>query len=415
MTAGRSIITLLLLFLLGSCGGTQSDGAPETSGDGAQQAPSVPASLPGSFVVGALQEGLHFLGYDPGPIDGLYGEQTQEAVLAFQEAAGLETTGHLDEPTALALADSSPEVRVLAIEALQIELTELGYYSGLIDGVFGEQTGEALGAFQEAEGLEVTQSIDPETFDRLNARYEAEVVDAHIAASGYEQAPPETVAPDAAASADGATTVLRPGDRGPEVEALQRRLAELGYRPGSVDGRFGGETASAVLAFEKREGLSRDGLAGPEVMARLASPEGAGPRNTDGPRVEVDLDRQIIFVIDDGGAVTTVNTSTGSGRTYQTPDGGEAVAYTPTGDFMVERRIDGIREAALGSLYRPLYFTGGWAIHGSARVPAYPASHGCARTSNADQDFIFTVVPDGSPVDVYGTSLGEPGAGEPGF
>lgn len=399
----------------GEEGDLSAPSTPSTTTAGDPVVPSVPPSIPGSFVIGALQEALYLVGHDPGPIDGLFGEATAAAVRSFQEEAGIPVSGHLDEATALALADSSPAAQVLAVEALQVELTELGYYAGPLDGAFGAETQESLASFQEDSGLEPSGRIDPVTFDTLNARYEDEVVGAHIEASGYEQGPPETVPPAVGGETAPAGSVLQPGDEGPEVEELQRRLAGLGYRPGSIDGRFGGATASAVLAFEKREGLSRDGLAGPEVLARLADPQGDGPRTSDGPRVEIDLDRQILFVVDAAGSVTTINTSTGSGRTYDLPDGGTAVAYTPTGEFSVERRIDGIREAALGSLYRPLYFTGGWAIHGSAKVPAYPASHGCARTSNVDQDFIVGVIPDGAPVVVYGTTNGDPEQAQPGF
>ena len=96
------------------------------------------------------------------------------------------------------------------------------------------------------------------------------------------------------------------------------------------------------------------------------------------------------------------------GKKYAKPDGGESVAYTPTGDYMVERRVDGLREAALGTLSRPLYFPKGWAIHGSSSVPGYPASHGCVRTANVDQDFVFSALPDGAPIVIYGHSPGEP-------
>jgi len=81
----------------------------------------------------------------------------------------------------------------------------------------------------------------------------------------------------------------------------------------------------------------------------------------------------------------------------------------------VQRRIDGLEQAPLGTLYRPLYFTGGWAIHGSTSVPAYPASHGCVRTSYPDQDFVWATIPNGAPVEVYGGTLGAPADAEPGF
>jgi hypothetical protein len=58
--------------------------------------------------------------------------------------------------------------------------------------------------------------------------------------------------------------------------------------------------------------------------------------------------------------------------------------------FTFYRRIDGLRHAPLGVLYRPWYFTGGYAVHGSSDVPAHPASHGCVRVTNWDADWLAT-------------------------
>ena len=77
---------------------------------------------------------------------------------------------------------------------------------------------------------------------------------------------------------------------------------------------------------------------------------------------------------------------------------GLVVAHTPVGEFVVQRSIDGVRNAPLGTLWRPLYFDGGWAIHGNPHVPAYPASHGCVRTADIDQDFVFSVIDIGDEV-----------------
>ena len=221
-----------------------------------------------------------------------------------------------------------------------------------------------------------------------------------------------TTAPTVTTTTVPTTTTLIPAD--PAVAAVQTRLTWLGYRPGKIDGKFGPTTASAVLAFQKREGLPRTSTITPEVTTRLKNPVGAGPRTAAGPRIEIDLDRQIGFVIDAGGHVSTVNISSGNGQTYVNPRGGYGVAYTPTGVFSVYRRIDGLEHAPLGTLYRPLYFHSGWAVHGSTNVPAYPASHGCVRTSYADQDYIWGVIPYGAPVVIYGTSAGNPAGAEPG-
>jgi peptidoglycan hydrolase-like protein with peptidoglycan-binding domain len=358
-----------------------------------------------------LQEILDTLGYDPGPIDGQRGAQTVEAVQAFQADQNLETTGVVDATTARAMVDQSPKALELMVGAIQLELTELGYYEGLIDSQWGPQTEEAIVRLQESAGLEPSGEMTDETWGELQDAYLG-VVAASIEASGYAA---DVAAADSGESNEGGVVYQR-GDAGPEVQAIQERLAELGYRPGTPDGNYGAATASAVLAFQKAEGLQRDGQAGPAVVARLESPQAAGPESdAPGPRVEVDLDRQIAFFIAASGEVTTINISSGSGREYEKPDGGTAVAYTPTGDFAVERRIDGLREAPLGSLYYPLYFKDGWAIHGSSSVPAYPASHGCVRTANEDQDFLFAAVGDGDPVEIYGTSEGAPEEGEAGF
>jgi lipoprotein-anchoring transpeptidase ErfK/SrfK len=93
--------------------------------------------------------------------------------------------------------------------------------------------------------------------------------------------------------------------------------------------------------------------------------------------------------------------STGSGQTYRDPGGGTDVADTPVGSFTVLRKIVGDEVAPLGTLHSPMYFYKGWAIHGAARVPAYPASHRCVRISNADADWLFPLIPIGTVVVLY--------------
>lgn len=192
-----------------------------------------------------------------------------------------------------------------------------------------------------------------------------------------------------------------PGSEGPEVLHVQQRLTELGYRAGPVDGRYGAQTASAVLAFQKHEGLQRDGITGPQVLGAIDGPTvGAGPQG--GPGLEIDLDRQIMFVVGLDGSSTILNVSTGNNERYRHPAGYTAVAVTPTGDFAVERKIDAEERAPLGVLYRPMYFKGGYAVHGSRSVPAYPASHGCVRVSYEDEDWLFPIIRLGTPVRIYG-------------
>jgi lipoprotein-anchoring transpeptidase ErfK/SrfK len=71
--------------------------------------------------------------------------------------------------------------------------------------------------------------------------------------------------------------------------------------------------------------------------------------------------------------------SSGNEEQYTSEDGTTRTAHTPRGDFSIERKIEGERVSHLGTLYNPLYFVGGYALHGSESVPTYPASHGCVR------------------------------------
>jgi lipoprotein-anchoring transpeptidase ErfK/SrfK len=97
------------------------------------------------------------------------------------------------------------------------------------------------------------------------------------------------------------------------------------------------------------------------------------------PRIDVDLSRQMLSVIDESGKVTKIlPISTGSGKWYVS-EGERRLAITPTGRFRVYRKIPGWRKSPLGLMYYPVYIVGGVAIHGSPYVPRRPASHGCIR------------------------------------
>ena len=185
--------------------------------------------------------------------------------------------------------------------------------------------------------------------------------------------------------------MLRPGDKGPEVLALQQRLSDLGYWLGTPDGRWGGLTTQAVYALQKTAGIGRDGVVGPAVTKALA--DGVRPTSRNGGTgIEVDVPRQIILVVRDGAVVRVLNTSTGSNVPYEEVYEGKTYrgsARTPAGSFSVFREVDKLDKGPLGSLYRPKYFNGGIAIHGAASIPPYPASHGCARVSNAAMDLIW--------------------------
>lgn len=183
---------------------------------------------------------------------------------------------------------------------------------------------------------------------------------------------------------------------------LQKRLTQLGFWLSGSDGSYGDTTEQAVLAFQKAKGLERDGVAGPQTMKAVETGVTIQPRSTSGHVLEVDKTRQLLLIVNDGKVADILNTSTGSGQAYQ--QGGQTyTALTPSGQFTIFRQVDGDDPGPLGDLWRPKYFNGGIAIHGAPVVPGYPASHGCARLSDAAIDWIWSsnLAPIGTHVWVY--------------
>ncbi|GAA0946849.1 L,D-transpeptidase family protein [Actinocorallia libanotica] len=208
-------------------------------------------------------------------------------------------------------------------------------------------------------------------------------------------AAPAAAAPEAARAAAGEPN-LKTGSKGAAVKRLQLRLKELRYDPGKADGRYGSTTRAAVWAFQKvnKVPVKASGLVGKKTWAALKDPEtprSVTPRRLrKANRVEILIGRQLVVVYKKGEIALISHTSTGSGR-YE--DG--AVSRTPRGNFRVQRKIRGVRVARLGTLYNPIYFYGGYALHGSANVPLYPDSHGCARLPFGTDLKLFDMVPIG--------------------
>lgn len=193
------------------------------------------------------------------------------------------------------------------------------------------------------------------------------------------------------------------GDKGAHVTALQQQLSTLGYWSGVADGSYGHLTSQAVMAFQKWEGLSATGRADAATITRLHTATRPTPASTSGDLVEIDLARQLMYVVRGGLAVHVFNTSTGSQIPYE-HDGRWFHARTPTGRYDVYfERPNGWRVSHLGRLWRPKYFNGGIAIHGSGYIPAHADSHGCARLTTAAMDFFYDadLAPVGSEIWVY--------------
>jgi peptidoglycan hydrolase-like protein with peptidoglycan-binding domain len=163
-----------------------------------------------------------------------------------------------------------------------------------------------------------------------------------------------------------------------QTKLAERKLADLGYWTGPVDGLFDSATQTALIAFQKWEGRPLTGRLTVEDFEAIQNSSTPIPRDPGYAHVEVDIDRQLLLIVDESGAVKVVPVSTGSGKEF-TDEGQTSVAYTPRGRFIVYDKIVGWENGPIGRMFYPNYISGGVAIHGSRTVPTQPETHGCIR------------------------------------
>ena len=208
-----------------------------------------------------LQTKLKKLGFYNAYVDGSYGDTTVAAVKAFQKkynltadgVAGSETLKKLD--SAYKNADSDKDDDSLrkgatgsAVKDLQTKLKKLGFYNASIDGDYGDTTVAAVKAFQKKYNLTADGVVGSETLKKLD--------------SAYKNADSNTSTDDDS---------LRKGATGTAVKTLQTNLKKLGFYTAYVDGSFGATTESAVKAFQKKYGLTADGVAGSATLKKIES------------------------------------------------------------------------------------------------------------------------------------------------
>ncbi len=211
------------------------------------------------------------------------------------------------------------------------------------------------------------------------------------------------VAPVQAAEADAAPA--EPFQGSLHFSNVQETLAELGFYRGEMDGENNRALTAAVLAFHKATGAERTTVWSRLDWARAGLLEPVGFDDGHVDHVNVDLTNQVAYAMRGDELIAVLGISSGSGGTYPSSSGGTAVARTPRGEFTFDRHIDGYRYARLGTLYKPWYFKGGFAIHGSSSVPSYPASHGCVRVTNWDADWLTTALELGVSISIFDGEL----------
>ena len=178
------------------------------------------------------------------------------------------------------------------------------------------------------------------------------------------------------------------GERGVKVLLLQRALFAQHYAT-PVTGYYDDATARAVLAFRKTNDMSRDGYATNEVYAKLQRDQGAFKLRYPkaGKHVEFDWSRQVLVLAQNGKPYRTYHTSSGK-------------PSTPTvfGTYHFYLKTPGTNAKGMVD---SSYFIGGYAIHGYADVPAYPASHGCLRVPIPNALQIYNWIGIGDQIFLY--------------
>jgi hypothetical protein len=181
------------------------------------------------------------------------------------------------------------------------------------------------------------------------------------------------------------------GARGLVVAQLAQQLRRLHYAA-PLTSAFDSRLLDAVYAFQKVQGLPRTGAVDPAFWRRLASPRQPVPRYAQpAAHIEIDKVHQVLYAVRSGRVALIVPVSTA----------GLPGRFTPVGRFAIYRKVEGFDPSPLGTLYDPMYFTGGYAIHGNPSVPPYPASHGCVRVPMWVAPLLYATNPYGETVYVY--------------
>jgi hypothetical protein len=213
----------------------------------------------------------------------------------------------------------------------------------------------------------------------------------------------------------GQNRVIRDGMKGNDVRRVQQRLKDLKFDPGAVDGIYGGDTMMAVWAFQALVlKIPRNALVDfvtPVLWDAMRGDVVIAPRRQPGTphHVEVYLPEQVIVVFTGTEVNLVSHISSGTGEKWceeviidpgEEGNAGTDVikegwcgdAVTPGGIYRFYNRKIGLRQSKLGTMWNPVYFNFGIAVHGAMTVPKEPASHGCIRIPIFISEYFHTLV-----------------------
>ena len=271
-----------------------------------------------------LQEVLKSKGYfNFHTATGYYGTITEEAVRQFQRTHGIQTTGVANTATLNLLLSSSSQHRSAtttqiasattstqsalaqttgllragsqgqAVTELQQLLKDAGHFNHQVTGFYGRVTQNAVRDYQKKHGLTVDGIAGPQTRSHLIGRSTTTSPSSSQGQTTPSTPASETVTPSTPAESTPSTSiatqpatpvavntqVLRIGANGAQVNHLQEALKQLGHFNHRVTGYFGSVTDAAVRAFQRSQGISVDGIAGPQTLRAIETALSNSPGN----------------------------------------------------------------------------------------------------------------------------------------
>lgn len=138
------------------------------------------------------------------------------------------------------------------VESVQRELAAAGYYKGVVDGVIGRKTRQAIADYQTAAGLNPDGKPTADLAEHI--RFTRQVAEASLFTGTIE------ASPDAE---------IRAG-----IRRVQTGLAELAYSPGEITGEMTSQTRAAIRAFERDRNMPETGEISDALLAELAKMSG---------------------------------------------------------------------------------------------------------------------------------------------
>ena len=399
-----------------------------------------------SNVIFGVQTKLIELAYLTGVADGVLGPATETAILEFQQVHGLEATGVADPETRELLQSGTnltikptptPSPRAHGakgtdIEIAQQRLAEWGFLEGTVDGHYGDDTEDAVKEFKSYQYedmlayLEANPTPSPEPTPTPTPSPTPTVAPGEMPVVFDATLPPEpTATPSPTPYApDGEITdnlldffksdnfdvyrqTVRNGDKGTEVERVQRRLHQLKYLY-SADGTFGNLTENALKYFQRKNNLDQTGVADESTQRLLFSPNAIESEEYVFPyKLVVDLSDRRTYVYRWTGdgykeRIATFKCCVGAPKT-PTPQGTFQGSGPAGGRWYYFKDFNCYAQYAWriqgGILFHSVtYSRPNENSGGSTRSLGRAESHGCVRLTVSDAKWIYDNCPMGTTV-----------------